>query len=408
MASARLTRRMVADLRAPDPSGKQRLVWDGELKGFGVLVSGKTATKTFICQHRLRDGRTRRVTIGPTNVLALDDAREQAKAVIAEIYGGGDPKRAPKAPPTGTLRAALDAYLAARNDLSPRSRRGYRSSVESYLPGWLDRPLRDITPEMVSAKHAEIKGVVERRARGRALVNGSATANGVFHVIRALWYWAAERDPGLERNPVLRLRRQWYPVARRERIIRGDQLPAFYEAACALPNPIQRDFLLLLLFTGLRRREAAALRWDEVDLTSRVIRLPAKRTKAGRRLDLPMSDFVYDLLAARRQVGRDTSGFVFPAASRSGHIEEPKHPLHLVAEATGIGVSAHDLRRTFITVAESADISPLALKALVNHAAGGDVTAGYVMMTLERLRGPAQRVADRLAELCGQGLHTVQ
>jgi hypothetical protein len=41
----------------------------------------------------------------------------------------------------------------------------------------------------------------------------------------------------------------------------------------------------------------------------------------------------------------------------------------------------------------------LALKALVNHALG--VTAGYVTMTTERLRGPARRVADRMKELCG-------
>jgi len=64
-------------------------------------------------------------------------------------------------------------------------------------------------------------------------------------------------------------------------------------------------------------------------------------------------------------------------------------------------VSAHDLRRTFVTVAEGADISPMALKALVNHALGNDVTSGYVQMTTERLREPAQRVADRLRALCG-------
>ena len=45
MASTRMTRRMVADLQAPDPSGKQVIFWDGELKGFGVLVSGKTTAK---------------------------------------------------------------------------------------------------------------------------------------------------------------------------------------------------------------------------------------------------------------------------------------------------------------------------------------------------------------------------
>jgi integrase len=75
-------------------------------------------------------------------------------------------------------------------------------------------------------------------------------------------------------------------------------------------------------------------------------------------------------------------------------------PLRLVEKETGIKVAAHDLRRTFLTVAESCEISPLALKALANHATGNDVTAGYVQLSSERLREAAQRVADKMKELC--------
>ena len=125
--------------------------------------------------------------------------------------------------------------------------------------------------------------------------------------------------------------------------------------------------------------------------------MPAASTKSGQKLDLPMSTFVRDLLVARRAIGGE---FVFPADGRRGHIAEPKYPLGLVAGATGIKISAHDLRRTYITVAESPDISPIALKALVNHSLGDDVTSGYVVMTVDRLREPAQKVCDRMMELC--------
>jgi hypothetical protein len=55
-------------------------------------------------------------------------------------------------------------------------------------------------------------------------------------------------------------------------------------------------------------------------------------------------------------------------------------------------------------------MSVYALKALVNHSLGGDVTAGYVQHSVERLRVPAQRVArraqaavqDRIAEVLDQ------
>ena len=112
-----------------------------------------------------------------------------------------------------------------------------------------------------------------------------------------------------------------------------------------------------------------------------------------------MSDLVCGLLQQRRAVG--DAGWVFPANSRSGHIEEPRHYLEQVAAATGIVVSVHDLRRTFVSVAESTEMSVFALKALVNHSLNGDVTAGYVQHSVERLRVPAQRVADELRRLCG-------
>jgi Arm DNA-binding domain len=81
--------------QAPHPSGKQTLFWDTELKGFGVLVSGTTTGKTYVVQHTLKGGNTRRLTIGPCNAIELegaDGARARAKALIALFCSGIDPK----------------------------------------------------------------------------------------------------------------------------------------------------------------------------------------------------------------------------------------------------------------------------------------------------------------------------
>jgi integrase len=103
----------------------------------------------------------------------------------------------------------------------------------------------------------------------------------------------------------------------------------------ALGSRASRDYLLLLLFTGLRRNEAAAPRWEEVDFASRVIRLPAVRTKAGRKLDLPMTTFVRDLLVARRSAGVE-GPFVFAGRGRSGHVHHTRRGVrHLVRGAEG-------------------------------------------------------------------------
>ena len=50
----------------------------------------------------------------------------------------------------------------------------------------------------------------------------------------------------------------------------------------------------------------------------------------------------------------------------------------------------------YITTAESINISAYALKRLVNHKMNNDVTAGYIVNNVERLREPMQRIASYL------------
>jgi integrase len=391
MPKMKLTEKSIARLRAPTPSGKQTVYWDAELRGFGVLLSGVSNAKSYIAQRDLPSGKTRRITIAAAAEMTLTDAKAKAAEILVAMRRGDDPKTARKG--VVTLKSALDAYLSARADLRPRSAAGYRDAVERLLADWLDLRLSDVSRDMVEAR---LKQIAAEAASRRAGATGHAAANSAMRALRAIYNFAADRT-ALPPNPV-RLRKLWLPVQPRTGTVRDDELPAFYRAVTELPNPIHRDYILLLLFTGLRRREAAALRWSEVDLRNRVIRLPAARAKSGVKLDLPMSDFVRDLLVARRALG--DAEFVFPSNSKSKHVEEPKFALKLVAEASGVKVSAHDLRRTYITAAESTEMSVLALKALVNHSLGGGVTENYVRMTVERLREPAQKVADRLKELC--------
>ena len=241
--------------------------------------------------------------------------------------------------------------------------------------------------------------MVEQRHREIGEQIGKATANAVMRILRLLYNYAAERTPTLPQNPTRRLKRQWFKVPRRQRLVKADDLKRFYRAVMELENTIARDYILLLLFTGLRRGEAASLTWVDVDFAAKLIRIPAEETKPKRKLDLPMTDFVYKMLKARRVVG--DAGWVFPANSSSGHISEPKFPLGIVAEKTGITISVHDLRRTYITAAESTNMSFLAQNALVNHSVGSGTNAGYVIMTIDRLREPAQLVADQIKAWCG-------
>jgi integrase len=406
MPKTKLTKTAVNRIEAPDPSGKQVLHWDLELKGFGVLASGTTKVKTYVAQRTLPDGKTRRMTIGQVGEIDLETARSKAGDLIHAMRNGQDPKAARRLATAWTLRRAVDEYIAAFPHLKPNTKRDYQAVIKKggWLDDWADIPLASIREEMVEDRHRHIQATIERRQTNPAhwsSQTGAPRANATFVIFRALYNFADLRADNLPRNPTRILRRQWFKQPRRKRFVIGDKLLVFYAAVDALDNPTTRDFIKLCLFTGLRRSEASLLRWDPmIDFAGRVIRLPADITKAGRKLDLPMTSFVRDLLIARRALGND-NGWVFASDSAAGHLREPRHAFAAIAAASGVQVSSHDLRRTYITVAESIDISLLALKALVNHATGNDVTAGYAQMTTERLRQPAQLICDRLMALCG-------
>jgi integrase len=150
------------------------------------------------------------------------------------------------------------------------------------------------------------------------------------------------------------------------------------------------DYLLFLLLTGMRREEAARLVWDDVDLRARTVTI--RDTKNGEDHTLPLSDFLVELLARRKTEA--TNGYVFPGEGKTGHIVEPRRQMEKVTKASSVAFTLHDLRRTFITIAESLDISAYALKRLLNHKMRNDVTAGYIITDVERLRKPMQQITD--------------
>jgi integrase len=379
MPRIHLTERAIAALPAPDSSGKQVLYWDTGLKGLGVLVSGTSPSKSYVVQ------RGKRITFSPVAEMTLIAAKARAVELLVDLKRGVDPGK--KVERNVTLGATLESYLASRHDLRPASVRVYRQ-IERYLAPSMNAPLRNISADAVEKKHREI-----------AANHGEVTANVTMRTLRALWGHASERTPDLPPNPVVRLKRQWFKEKRRVRMLSEEQLPVFYSAVCALDNAIVRDLILLLMFSGLRHGEASRLRWENVDLNKRTITLPASSTKSGRELALPVSDIVADMLIARRALGCDE--FVFPGNGKTGHVSDLQRPFTAIAKATGITISPHDLRRGFITVAESIGTPLTVIKALVGHAPSRDVTSGYVVLSTDRMREPVQRIAVRLQELCG-------
>jgi len=107
-----------------------------------------------------------------------------------------------------------------------------------------------------------------------------------------------------------------------------------------------RDYLLVLLFTGLRRNEVLCLRWDSVDLNAGT--LCAMDTKNRSDHVLPMGGYLWALMRRRRKL---TAGeWVFENPLTGNRITDPHRQIVNVVAKSGIPFSTHDLRRTFASI----------------------------------------------------------
>ena len=232
-------------------------------------------------------------------------------------------------------------------------------------------------------------------------------ANQCLSFLRSVYRRPCVDHEGL-RNPV----EQWlaaggrYHRKRRRRISSpAEVLPCWRRGMeVAVRNPVHRDVLLFGLYTGMRRGEIMPLRWEDVDLGAGLLRV--EETKTGALLELPVTRQLGEILERRRAGGdampAELRGWVFPSPlSESGHVEELHAHYVGIGRAGGAKFWFHGLRNCFITVAERELTLPRSLtKRLVNHARPGDVTEGYAAdWTVEQLREPAQRIADRIDEL---------
>lgn len=401
----------------PFTQSGQKFYRDTEIRGFGLRVG--TTAKTYVVETKV-DGKVCRVTIGKHGVFTPDQARSEARKHLVDMAKGINPNdvKAEKRLKAMTLADVFDDFLAARKNLKPRTIYDYQRLMGILPPSkskpkdnrqeavtfsdWTSKPVTEITKDMVIKRHT-LMGT-----------RSEAQANLAMRFLRSLFNFAMakyEDSKGhslIADNPVRRLSqtKAWYKVSRKQTVIKVHELKGWMQAVYGLENDpkgpgakreVVRDYLLLILFTGLRRQEAAQLKWANVDFKAKTI--TACDTKNHKDHTLPLSDFLYNLIESRYE--KRSNDYVFGGESENGYLVEPRKQMERVTRDSGVSFTVHDLRRTFITIAESLDIPAYALKSLLNHSIANDVTAGYIIADVERLRAPMQKITDYILKCAG-------
>lgn len=376
------------------PVPKETYVWDSEIKGFGCRVN-PTGKVSFVVQGRIV-GVTdaARMTIGPFGVFTVEQARDVAREHLRDMRMGVDPRdtRRQDEAMGKTLRSVATAYFDRPGALKQSTRAQMEWHIEQVFAKWKDRPITSITPAEVRKRYEEIatKGLRGKKA-------APASANLAMTTLRTLCNFAMteflklDGTPIISSNPVAILKRDMKPLTPRTRHIDRRQVGAFWNwlaASRAAPgnNDDMRaglDLIMFLLLTGARRNEGAMLTWDRVniddtDASNCWFHLPDPKNKNP--VWLPLSTQAVAMLRARKRVHGNPH--VFPSRSAAGRIMDTRAPLERFAKTIGMErLSAHDLRRTFVTLGVKAcrlDIAKLEL--LTNHVPQG-VTARHYLET---------------------------
>ncbi len=358
----------------PLPEKKYTMYHDEKTPGL-VLRVYPSGVKSFFL-YRWTDGKPEYVSIGRYPSVTPDQARRRAAGFNSDIGAGKNPaeeKRHIKA--EMTLGELYEKYLVlhARKHKRPKSVENDESIYRLHLSHWAGRRITAISRKEVQGLHNRIREE-----------SGPYQANRVRALLHTLYVKAAEWGYTGE-NPVSKLKK--FPEQHRERFIQADELPRFFAAVQALNSELERDFLLLLLFTGARKSTLLGMAWAHVNMDLRLWNIPAEKSKNGTAYTVPIIGPAYAILS-RRKVKNDGSPWVLTSHSKSGHLEEPKRAFARVIKAANLdGVRIHDLRRTLASYMAITGASEYITKGALGHkTAGHNVTGIYMRLSVDPIR----------------------
>jgi integrase len=380
--SKKLTKRLIDGLAASD---QRYVVWDADLKGFGLRVEA-SGTKAFILRYRPRDGGRdgpkRFVTLGRYGALTPEEARSEARGILGAVAKGADPasdKAAAKA--ALTVSELFDEFerLHVTPKLKPNTASSYRGVFDVHIDPAIGRKRAvDVQPADLLRHQAKLDG-------------HPASANRVLAVVSAMYAWGEKHGfVGEGTNPAAKITR--FGNRKRERFLGLDELERLGAAikegetigipwepdprknAKHAPKAENRRVVIgrepaaalrLLMLTGARLREILHLRWKEVDLERGLLLLPDSKTG--------QKTIVLNAPAMMVLKGLPRAGIYVIAGTTVGTDDEKpradlKRPWALVSKRAGLtGVRIHDLRHTFASYGAGANLGLPIIGKLLGH-----------------------------------------
>ncbi|AZP81970.1 tyrosine-type recombinase/integrase [Mycobacterium avium subsp. paratuberculosis] len=289
------------------------------------------------------------------------DAQEWERKQVETLKTGAwaDPKAGER-----PVREWCEMWLSAQPVRAPATERKIRGVIGKQIAGTFGRrPLVSVRPSEVQAWAAEI-----------SRKQSAATARHSLGVLRRVFEHAV-RDGAIHRNPAAGIRLP--------KVQGNDPRPLTHDELWRLADHMNqlRDRLLIVVagYCGLRWGELAALRWADVDLANKTLRVARAYSEEAPRGEMspvkdhqartvPIPAIVSEELATFR-TDQKPNDLVFPSANgtplRNRNFR--RDVFDDAAEDLGLNITPHNLRDTAASLAIQAGASVVAVARLLGH-----------------------------------------
>lgn len=379
---AKLTKRTIEAL---EPADRDYFVWDGDLSGLGIRVF-PTGRKQFVLQYRY--GRTsRRMSLGRFGAITPDQARGLALEALVKLRQDIDPMAEKRAKRTAlTVRELADRFDEEHISvhLKASTAKEYRRNLKLFiLPAIGHLRIVDVTRADIAKYHHDWRHRPYQANRNLEIISK------MFNLAE-LW---GLRPDGT--NPRRHIKK--YPEKKRERYFSEGELQAIGrvlgemdEERIELPSAIAA--VRLLLFTGCRLGEIMTLRWEYVDLPSKLLRLPDSKTGAK---EVHLGNAAIKVL--EHITPATDNPFVIEGRNPGAHLTDLQPFWQRLRGRAGLkNARIHDLRHTFASVAVSHGQSLPMIGKLLGHTQV-QTTARYAHLASQPVLQAANDVSDLIA-----------
>jgi len=357
-----LTQKSIAQLKAPvrKPGAKNpcnEIHFDTELPGFGARIT-EQGVVSFVLTYRT-NGRQRCVTIGRASEMSVAAAREEAIKLRSEIRSGSDPlaRREHSRIASPMIKDLAARYLTdhAVPHKRPASVYNDRGMLDGIvLPKMGSLQIAAITRMDVENLHRSLSGTPFRANRTLSLLSKMFS-------LAVQWQWRTD-------NPAKGVKK--FDEDQRTACLDREEITRLLAVLNTYTDTTSARVVRLLLYTGARKGEALAARWENINLTTERWTKLKENTKQKRQHVVPLSsEAVKFLRKMHREAGEPKEGYVFPGRSEGTHLENIKSHWDAIRTAAKLGEDfrVHDLRHTFASDLVSGGQSLETVGALLGH-----------------------------------------